>query len=178
MSKTFVPQPDRDEVVTTSENPCSGGVCGERLCGRMKRELRYFRFLAEEDLDEVAGYFECRQYQGGDYLWREGDAGNFAAFALSGRVEISKKTEFGGNPIVVGVYSRGAVVGELALLESQPRAESALALDHVDLILLSAASFSRMLAERPKLAARLLEGMLLTVARRLKRSHERLAAIF
>ena len=178
MSKTFAPRPDRDEVVLTVDDPCQGGVCSERLCGRMKRELAYFRFLAEEDLDEVAGYFECRQHRQGDYLWREGDTGNCVAFAVSGRVEISKKTEFGGNPIVVGVYSRGAVVGELAVLSPEPRAESALALDHVDLILLSAASFERMIAERPRLAARLLEGMLLTVSRRLKRSHERLAAIF
>lgn len=170
--------PDVDEAVATLADPCNDGVCRERLCGRMKAELRSFRFLAEEDLDEVAGYFECRQVRAGQYLWREGERGRFAAFVISGRVEVSKLTEFGGNPIVVGVYSRGALVGELALLEDAPRSESALALDHVDLILLSAQSLARMLDERPRLAARLLKGMLLTVARRLSRAHERLAAIF
>lgn len=154
------------------------GVCQERLCGRMKRELRFFNFMAEEDLDEVAGFFECRQVAAGQPLWREGDPGNFVAFIVAGRVEVSKETEFKGKNVVVGVYSQGTIVGELSILDGSPRAETALALDHVDLVLLTVNSFERLLQEHPQLGARLLKGMLLTVSRRLKKSFARLAAIF
>lgn len=154
------------------------GVCQERLCGRMKRELRFFNFMAEEDLDEVAGFFECRQVAAGQRLWQEGDPGNYVAFIVAGRVEVSKETEFKGKNVVVGVYSQGTIVGELSILDGSPRAETALALDHVDLVMLTVDSFNRLLKEHPQLGARLLKGMLLTVSRRLKKSFERLAAIF
>lgn len=167
-----------DEYVPTAEDPCNGGVCEQRLCGRMKRELAFFRFLAEEDLDEVAGYFECRQIPEGESLWKEGDPGRFAAFVVSGRVELNKGTAFERSPVVVGLFSRGALLGELALLDDVPRPETAMALDRVDLILLTRECYQRMLAERPALGVKLQQGMLLTVSTRLKKSFDRLAAIF
>ena len=167
-----------DEFIPTGEDPCSAGVCRERLCGRMKRELGFFGFLADEDLDEVAGYFECRQIPAGQALWREGEAGGFAAFVVSGRVELNKRTTFEHSPVVVGLFSRGALLGELALLDDAPRAESAVALDRVDLILLTRECYARLLEERPTLGVKLQQGMLLTVAMRLKKSFDRLAAIF
>lgn len=178
MTDLKVPVRDIDAPTLTVENPCADGICRNRLCGRMKRELRFFRFLAEKELDEVALFFECRQVETGKSLWREGDQGAFAAFVISGRIEINKSTEFGGKPIVVGIYSRGAVIGERLLLEDAPRSESAVALDHADLIVLTRESFQRLVAEHPHLGVRLLEGMLLTVSRRLQRCYERLAAIF
>lgn len=167
-----------EDYAPPEEDPCAQGVCQERLCGRMKRELGYFSFLAEEDLDDVAGYFECRQIPPGQTLWREGETGGFAAFVVSGRVELNKQTEFEGNPIIVGLFSGGALIGELALLGETPRAETALALDRVDLILLSRQSYARLVVERPQLGVKLLQGMLLSVSTRLKKSFDRLAAIF
>ncbi len=167
-----------DETILTGPDPCNKGNCRERLCGRMKRELRFLSFLADEDLDEVAGYFECRQFPAGTSLWQEGERGDYIAFIVSGRVEISKKTEFGGKPIVVGIFSRGAMIGELSTLEGRPRTETAMVLDHVDLILLTLQSYQRLLRERPLLGIKLLQGMLTTVSRRLRQSYERIAAIF
>lgn len=167
-----------DEYVPTTSDPCAGGTCQERLCGRMKRELRFFSFLADEDLDEVAGYFECRQVAPGQALWQEGEPGGFAAVVVSGQLELSKQTEFEGKSIVVGLFSRGAVIGELALVGDAPRAESARARSRVDLILLTRECYRRLLAERPALGIKLQQGMLLSVGTRLKKAFDRLAAIF
>jgi CRP-like cAMP-binding protein len=159
-------------------DPCADGVCRERLCGRMKRELSSFSFLEEADLDEMAGFFECRQVQAGETLWREGDACSFVAFVIQGRLEVKKQTEFAGKEVVVGVYGRGAVVGEICFFDGSRRAETAQALEHVDLILLTRDSYERLVEAHPVLGVRLLEGMLLTVSTRLRKSFERLAAIF
>lgn len=167
-----------DEVILTDENPCRDGICGERLCGRMRNELKFLSFLADADLDEVAGYFECRQVQAGKTLWEAGDPGNFIAFVISGRIQINKKTELGGKSIILGVFSRGAILGEVSFLEGGKRSETAAVLDHADLILLTRESFQRLLDERPRLGIKLLEGMLVTVSRRLRKSYERLASIF
>jgi CRP-like cAMP-binding protein len=162
----------------TFEDPCRDGICRERLCGRMKRELQFLSFLAEEDLDEIAGYFECRQVPEGENLWAEGTPCNFVAFVIAGRLEAKKQTEFEGKEMVLAVYSRGAMVGELCILDGSPAAETLRALERVDLVLLSRQSFERLLAERPVLGLQLLKGMLLTASARLRKSYERLASIF
>jgi CRP/FNR family transcriptional regulator, cyclic AMP receptor protein len=160
----------------TEETVCDG-ACQERLCGRLKQELKFFNFLDEAELDDIAPYFECRQIPPGQYLWKEHSPGNYVALIINGRVEVSKETELKGN-VVVGVYSHGAAVGESGLLDTSPRAESVLALDHVDLVLLTRDCFQRLIEEHPRTGVRLLEGLLMTVSRRLKKSFERLAAIF
>ncbi len=167
-----------DEHVPTATDPCAGGTCRERLCGRMKKELRFFSFLADEDLEEIAGYFECRQLAPGQPLWREGEAGNFAVLVVSGQVQLNKRTAFEGRPIVVGLFSRGALLGELALLDDAPRAETAMVVDRVDLILLTRECYLRLLAEWPALGIKLQQGMLLSVGTRLKKAFDRLTAIF
>jgi len=167
-----------DEHVPTAVDPCAGGTCRERLCGRMKKELRFFSFLADEDLEEIAGYFECRQLAPGQPLWREGEAGNFAVLVVSGQVQLNKRTAFEGRPIVVGLFSRGALLGELALLDDAPRAETAMVVDRVDLILLTRECYLRLLAEWPALGIKLQQGMLLSVGTRLKKAFDRLTAIF
>jgi CRP-like cAMP-binding protein len=159
-------------------DPCADGVCRERLCGRMKRELSCFNFLEEDNIDEIAGYFECRQVKAGEILWREGDACAFVAFVIQGRIEVKMQTEFAGKEVVVGVYGPGAVVGEICFFDGSWRAETAQALEHLDLILLTRASYERLVEAHPVLGVRLLEGMLLTVSTRLRKSFERLAAIF
>lgn len=162
---------------TQSDQPVCDGVCQERLCGRMKQELRFFSFLQETELDEIAPYFECRQVPQGQYLWKQNASGNHVALIINGRVEVRKETEFKGT-VVVGIYSRGASVGELSLLDGSPRAESVLAIDPVDLVFLTRESFQRLIAEHPPTGVRLLKGLLMTVSRRLNKSFERLAAIF
>ncbi len=167
-----------DEIVLTEKDPCVEGQCQERLCGRMRRELAFFRFLAEEDLDEVAGYFECRQLQSGSQMWREGDSADFAVFIVSGKIEVNKSTQFGAKPIVVGIYSRGSTLGESSLLDERLRAVNAKVLDHADLIILTRQSYKRLIRERPALGARILEGLLASTSRRLHSCYDRLTAIF
>lgn len=170
--------PHVDEIVLTDEESCRKGECPDRLCGRMKDELRFLTFLADEDLSQVAHYFRCRRVPAGATIWNDGDPGNYIAFVVSGRIQINKKTELGGKSIVLGIFSRGAILGEISFLQGDPRYETASAVDTTDLIILTRESFQQLLSERPSLGIKLLEGILLTVSRRLRKSYERLAAIF
>jgi len=147
-------------------------------CALLKQQLRCFHFLAAEDLPELADYFTCAMVAAGDTLWREGEAGDFEAFIVEGKVEISKETEFPGRQVVVGVYSPGAIVGELCIMEERPRAVTAIALEETSLLLLPRERLETLLAVNPALGVKLLKGMLLAVSIRLRKSFDRLAAIF
>jgi CRP-like cAMP-binding protein len=141
-------------------------------------EHSVFSFLCEENLSELTGYFQYKTMKSGEVLWEEGDPCDYVAIISSGRVEIKKKTEFEGKYVVVGIYNRGAVVGALCILNSSPRAVTAVALDDVSLMVITPENFEKLIAAKPELGIRLLKGMLLSVSIRLRKSFERLAKFF
>lgn len=148
------------------------------VCLRMKLELTAFSFLENADLPVLAPFFECRQVSAGDVLWEEGELCNFLVFVIEGRLEIKKETEFKGKQVIVGVYGRGNIAGELCILDGSPRAVTVAALEDCNLLLLPRERFESLLDLHPELGVKLLKGMLLAVSTRLRRSFERLAAIF
>ena len=150
----------------------------EEQCALLKKRLRFFHFLDEDDLAAVADYFSCRQFRAGETLWQEGDDGDYEAFIVEGRVEVKKETEFPGKQVVVGVYSAGTIVGELCVVDQRPRAVTAVALEDTAILTLSCSQLEKLLEQNPAVGIRLLKGILLAVSTRLRKSFERLAAIF
>ena len=69
---------------------------------------------------------EHRHFKAGETILHQGDAGNCAYIVVSGRVEIWRETE--GNRKRLGIVGDGAVFGEMALIDDQPRMASATAL--------------------------------------------------
>jgi len=147
-------------------------------CIRIKKDLRFFRFLSEADISILTPYFECRQAAAGEVLWREGDQTQFAAFVMSGRIEEKKNTEFDGRQVVIGVYSAGAVIGELSLIDDIPQAVTAVCLEDAQLLLLPKSNLEKLLSEHPQVGIKFLKGVLVAMSIRLRKSFERLAAIF
>lgn len=148
------------------------------ICSRCKNDLTSLRFLADEDIPTISPYLTCREAQAGEVLWEEGDPCGFVVFIIDGRIDIKKETEFVGKQVIVGVYGRGNMVGEMCLLDQAPRPVSAVALEDCTLLLLTREDFERLLLEHPLLGIKLLKGMLLAVSTRLRKSFDRLAAIF
>lgn len=153
-------------------------LSSDEQCLLLKRQLRFFHFLAEEDMPLLADFFDCRQVPAGEILWQEGEPGDYEAFIVEGRVEVKKDTEFAGKQVVVGVYSPGTVVGELCLLDKKPRAVTAVALEDCGLLILTRQRLEALLEEHPRVGVKLLKGMLFAVSIRLRKSFERLASIF
>ncbi|MEW6601269.1 MAG: cyclic nucleotide-binding domain-containing protein [Nitrospirota bacterium] len=144
----------------------------------MINEHSVFSFLCEENLSELAGYFQTKTIKAGELIWEEGGPCDYAGIIISGRVEIKKKTEFEGKYVVVGIYNRGAAVGVLCFLNSSARAVTAVALEDVTLMVITPDNFDKLLTTKPDLGIRILKGMLLSVSIRLKKSYERLAKFF
>lgn len=74
------------------------------------------------DLSAIA----LRRFGAGDVVFQEGDPGDFAYLIEEGEVEIS--TSIDGEPSVLCVHGPGSVFGELALIDDQSRAATAVAL--------------------------------------------------
>ena len=150
----------------------------EMLAGKLREEFRFFNSLSDEDLQSFLSFCENRQIDAGENLWTEGDEDNFAAFIISGKLGIKKRTEFEGKYMIVGTFAKGTVLGELCLLTKQTRSVTAIVLEPSDLIRLSNEDFEKLMTEHPMLGLKLLRHIFLVISKRLSRSTERMAAIF
>lgn len=137
-----------------------------------------FHYLEENEIENLATYFSFGQMKAGETLWKEEDPCEVLAFIVSGKIRLSKQTEFKGKEVVVGVFGPGAMAGEPSILDGSLQATSAVALEDAVLLLLSKKSFDRILQESPELGMRLLKSMLLSVSDRLKHALGRLAAMY
>lgn len=153
-------------------------VLAEDLCSRMKSDFRFFRYLEEAEKMVAGQYLDCCEIPAGTVLWNEGDDSDCAAFVVEGKIEVKKETEFKGKHVIVGIYGEGTVVGELCLLTGDKRAVTATALTDAWLLKLTNERFEALMQEQPVVGGKLLKGMFLAVSRRLRKSFERLAAIF
>lgn len=150
----------------------------EDICKMLKDDLRFFRFIEESDIEILSRFISCRDVVENELVWEEGDEGSSVIFVMEGKLEEKKSTEFEDKQVIAGVYGPGAILGEFGLLESSSRAFTAMALEDSQLLVLTRENFERLIEAHPVLGTRLLKGMLFAVSTRLKKSFDRLAAIF
>jgi CRP/FNR family transcriptional regulator len=144
----------------------------------MTKELSTLTSLSTGELKALSGFFECKNVPEGDILWKEGDSCDYVAFIASGRVKITKETEFKGNPVVLGIYGTGAFIGALCILDESPRAVTAETLEETSLMIITRENFDRLMKKHPELWGKFLKGILISVSKRLRGSFERMMTLF
>jgi len=144
----------------------------------LEKYLPLFRGMNEEQAAQLKAYFSLRTVAASAELWHEGEPGEYLAFVLSGCMQLKKDTEFGGKQVVVGVFSAGAVIGELSFSRNDVRVVTAAALEDCQLAILSRERFDALVRDYPALGVKLLESVLQAACKRLEMSYERLASIF
>lgn len=80
--------------------------------------------LSAQELTTLAAFSRERRFNTGDYLFREGDAGDELYAVVEGRVLISKYIPGGGDE-ALAILGRGEFFGEMALIEGKPRSADA-----------------------------------------------------
>ena len=150
----------------------------EELCIVMREDLSAFTFLSQDDLKKASAFFQCKSFSSGEILWEEGDPCGYVAFIVSGRVQVKKKTKLKGNKVILGIYSKGAYVGVLCILDGSPRAVTAEAIEDSSVVVISRENFDNLSMKHPDISNALMKGMLMGVSKRLKNSFNRLVAVF
>lgn len=150
----------------------------EDLCTRMSESFRFFNHLTEDEIQAFLHFCESKQVDAGETIWHEGDEDNYAAFVMSGKLGIKKRTEFKDKHLIVGLFTKGSVVGELCLLTQHPRSVTAVALESAEMVILSSHHFESMISDHPMLGLKLLKHIFLVISKRLNRSTDRIAQIF
>jgi NTE family protein len=113
------------------------------------RNVPLFAALSEEMREEVARLATEVSVERDQWLFREGDAADGVYVVRIGHLEVIAEA---GEPQRINTLTRGAVLGELALLSDSVRSASVRALRDTELLKIDRASFDSLLRREPELA--------------------------
>jgi len=109
-------------------------------------------------LDELAKEGRVRRYPAGQVLFNEGDPGDSLVVLEEGQLRVSRFTG-GGNEVVLAVLEAPAALGELALLDGEPRSAAVTAQRPVAVRLIPRSAFLAFLRREPAAVEGLLRAL-------------------
>jgi CRP/FNR family transcriptional regulator len=114
------------------------------------RAIPIFRGLGPDDQGRIAALATLRDYQRGDYLWREGDPAETLTLIVRGRVKIVRQAEAGD--VIFEIFGEGEPVGAIAVYNYMPYPASAVCLEPVTLLALPRRDYFELLDRHPEFA--------------------------
>ena len=147
-------------------------------CPHIGKDLEsIFHFLAPEERMELCPYLDRREVEQGAIVMTEGEPADSMAFVISGSLAVKKQSVFPGKYTLVAVLERGAMVGEISVLDRTERTATVEAREPCRLFVLTSDQFERLLAEKPRLGVKILRRILHVVGMRIRLADDRLARL-
>ncbi len=115
------------------------------------------------DIEAVEGVCEVREFEPGQTIVTEGDRSQDIMIVASGRVRVERK-----DGSVVDELRVGAMIGEVAFIDGQPRTASLVALNEARLFVVPAEPLRRILRERPALELVVMRNAAVALCQRLR----------
>lgn len=136
-----------------------------------------FKFLAEEEIEELCRYLEVRDLPADATLMAEGEPGDFMGFLVKGKLAVKKETPFPGKHVLLAILEPGTMVGEISAMEHGSRNATITALESSRLLILTRQRMDVLLKTSPVLGGKILRRIIQVLSLRLKRADDRLARL-
>ena len=147
-----------------------------RLAGRIHGMTLYSPMLENFSLPEIrllSHFMQVFRAAPGVEIIREGEPGDFMMLLVEGRIEVFKQDHW-NTPHRIAVLEAGATLGEMSMIDGEPRFASCIAVEPAVVTVLSRASLARIIIEQPMLGAKVLMELALMLSRRLRETSSRL----
>ncbi len=133
-----------------------------------------FRELGRADLDRIKRLMFERAFRKGSMLFLEGMQGEVFYVVKSGTVEILKKKD--NEDILIATLGPGELVGEMSILDDEPRSATARIGEDAVLIVVTKKNFQDIMRETPGGANKILLAILKIVNQRLRETNRKLTS--
>ena len=127
-------------------------------------KVNLFSTLNKKELQALAHSSQERTYSAGTKLFSQGDSGSALYILKSGKVRVT--TGSGAEEREINTVSAGETVGEMALLDDQPRSATITAIEDTSALVLPVWEFRGVLKNHPDIALKLLA----VLSRRLRKA--------
>jgi len=138
--------------------------------------LTIFKDLDKNELEIVYKHVFEQSVKKDSVLFAEGMPGELLYIIMSGRVEITKKTK-DNEKIVLATMGANEIVGEMSLIDSEPRSATGRTSEDSILLVIKKQSFNEILQSDPRTAAKVLMGLLKVISRHLRMTDKKIEEI-
>lgn len=129
--------------------------------------IRLFEDFEAHEIERLAQYMSCYLAPAGTEIIREGAAGDFMLLIIEGSVEIVK-LDASGLPARIATAGPGKTLGEMSLVDGEPRFASCIALADTLFAVLDRDNLSRIIADDPRIGVKILMELLMLLNQRLR----------
>lgn len=131
------------------------------------QHIALFEDFEADELEHLAAYMECYRAPAGSEIIREGDLGDFMLLLIEGGVEILRK-DTTGVPARIGTAGPGKTLGEMSVIDGEPRFASCIATSELVFAVLDRAHLIKLISAEPAIGVKILMELLMLLNQRLR----------
>ena len=153
----------------------AGQSASAELAATMLADAKALFQLSLSEARTVVRYMQPHRITEGTTFIQEGDteATDFMLLVLDGDVTVETIVVSRTKPVTVNVLGPGSLIGEMGLLDGEPRSASCTAATDLRCAILTRSALKKLLADDPKTAAKLLLAISLRIAARMRETAEK-----
>jgi len=145
----------------------------ERLADHLSL-IPIFSALQNEELQTIEKYMFFNKVEPGEYVFREGEKGDYVCFVAGGALDVIKLNQH-AQPVVITTLAKGGSIGEMALIDKLTRSASVRACTPSSLIVLTRKGFDLILKLHPEIGIKILKGVASLLSINLRKTSDKLA---
>ena len=138
--------------------------------------LPFFDAFGVDDLDILARCMSFGDVRRGEYLFLEGDPGEYMCFVVQGVLDVLKKDASGGFQVIARL-GKGSTIGEMSLVDNAPRSAAVIARQPSTVLMLTRKGFDHLTATYPVVGLQLLKKIMRLLSLHMRRTTSRLADV-
>lgn len=144
----------------------SNTASSDRIAALLEN-AQMFKDLEWAQIKALADYVQIYRAAPGAVLFHEGDKGDFMCVVLEGKLEVHKEDNRRVEKTVTTIYP-GRSLGEMTIVDGEPRSATAVAVAPSTLAVLTQENFMQIMRDKPALSAKLLLKIAQLISQRLR----------
>lgn len=148
------------------QHPQSATGSSDRIAA-MLENAQMFKDFEWSHIEALSGYVKIYRAAPGAVLFREGDKGDFMCVVLEGKLEVRKEDNKHVDKTVTTILP-GRSLGEMTIVDGEPRSATAVAVAPSVLAVLTQENFTQIMRDKPALSAKLLFKIAQLISQRLR----------
>ena len=139
----------------------------------MLQGSQFFGDFPAPEIETLTKFVQAYSAAPGTIIFRESDRGGFMCLVIEGGAEIFKQDHKFGNKRI-GEIEPGKTIGEMALIDGEPRSATCICAQQSTLVMLTREQFVRIIREHPALSVNILLKIVTMMSRRLRQTSDQL----
>jgi CRP-like cAMP-binding protein len=161
-------QAPQNALLQTLEHLGEGTALAQQIFD-MIGHSKFFADFTREDIQRLTAFMHIYRAEAAQMMIREGDIDDYMLLIIQGRVEIVK-TDSHGNLQPMTTVGPGATLGEMSMIDGEPRFATCMALEATTFAVLSRDSMVQIILEEPGLGAKVLVKLVTLLSQRLRQT--------